>query len=321
TINNVSITYDATKDSIQNVLDRINNSAAGVTASFDSQNNRFVLTNKTTGDIGIGMADVTGNFLAATGLAGGTLARGQNLLYTVNGGAQLVSQSNTITSASSGITGLNVTALQLGSASITVGSDTNKINTAIQTFISSYNTVQSYISSQMNVTTASDGTVSAGILTGDSEANGIASSLRSLAFSFASSSGSPNSISSLADLGIQTNGQNNTLALSNSTALNSALANNLNAIQSFFADSTNGWVNPFTKYLTNTIGDDGSLTSHQASLTKQSSAIDTQIANLEKTITAESNRWTAEFQQMEQVQASINQQLQYLTQQINNGTL
>ncbi|MGH7868842.1 MAG: flagellar filament capping protein FliD, partial [Candidatus Dormibacteraceae bacterium] len=120
---------------------------------------------------------------------------------------------------------------------------------------------------------------------------------------------------------IQTNGQDNTLALSNSTTLDAALTNNLNAVQSFFTDSSSGWGTPFDTYLTNTIGDDGSLTSHQASLTKQSSAIDAQIAALEKTITADSNRWTAEFQQMEQVQATVNQQLQYLTQQINNGTL
>lgn len=321
TINGVSITYNSSSDNIQNVLDRINNSAAGVTASFDAQNDRFVLTNKSTGDVGIALQDVTGNFLAATGLAAGSLTRGKNLLYTVDGGTQLVSQSNTITAASSGITGLNVTALQLGSTTVGVASDTGKISSAIQTFVTSYNNAQSYISSQMTVNTASDKAVTAGVLTGDSEANGIASTLRSMAFSFASSSGATGKINSLADLGIQTNGQNNTLSLSDTSSLNDVLTNNLSAVQSFFTDAASGWSTPFENYLTNTIGDDGSLTSHQANLTKQSSAIDDQIAALEKTITADSNRWTAEFQQMEQVQASINQQLQYLTQQINNGTL
>ena len=38
------------------------------------------------GDIGISVEDVTGNFAAATGLTGGTVERGKNLLYTVNGG-------------------------------------------------------------------------------------------------------------------------------------------------------------------------------------------------------------------------------------------
>jgi len=34
--------YNAANDSIANVMDRINNSAAGVTASYDTVNDRFV---------------------------------------------------------------------------------------------------------------------------------------------------------------------------------------------------------------------------------------------------------------------------------------
>ncbi len=321
TINGVAINYNAGADSIQDVLDRINNSSAGVSASFDAQANRFVLANKTTGDIGIGLQDVTGNFLAATGLASATLARGQNLLYTVNGGAQLVSQSNTISPASSGITGLNVTALQAGTTTVTVGNDTNKISTAVQTFISSYNLTQSYISSQMGVTTAADGSVTAGLLTGDPDANGIASSLRSLGFAFGYASAGSSGVTTLADLGIQTNGQDNTIKMSDPTVLTNTLTNNLQAVTSFFTDAKQGWAAQFNTYLNNTIGDNGTLVTHQTTLTKQSTDIDTQIANLEKTITADSNHWTTEFQQMEQVQATVNQQLQYLTQQINNGTL
>ena len=58
-------------------MNNINESAAGVTASYDPVNNKFVLANNTTGDVGISMQDVTGNFLAATGLAGGTLRHGK----------------------------------------------------------------------------------------------------------------------------------------------------------------------------------------------------------------------------------------------------
>jgi len=43
------------------------------------------------------MQDVTGNFLAATGLSGGTLQHGANLQYNINGGGTLTSLSNTIT--------------------------------------------------------------------------------------------------------------------------------------------------------------------------------------------------------------------------------
>jgi len=322
TINGVSLSYDAANDSVQNVIDRINNSAAGVTASFNAQTNGFVLTNNTTGDVGIAVQDVTGNFLAATGLTQGTLAHGKNLLYTLNGGTtQLVSQSNTITQDSSNVTGLSVTALATGSITATVSSDTSKIQTAIQSFTTAYNAVQSYITSQSATSTDSSGNVTAGILTGDQSANDIASSLRSLSFSAVSAPGLPTSLNQLADLGLQTNGQDNTVTLADSSRLTTALTNNLASVQSLFADPTNGLAAQLNKFLTGTIGDNGSLTQHQTSLTQQSSSIDTQVANLEKTITADSARWTAEFQAMEQATAQANQELTYLSQSITNGAL
>jgi flagellar hook-associated protein 2 len=320
TINGVTINYNASTDSLQNVLARINNSSAGVTATYDSQNDRFVVANKTTGDIGIGMQDVTGNFLAATGLTAGALTHGKNLLYILNGGSQqLVSQTNTITQDSSNIAGLTVNALTEGTATITVGSDTNSIKTAIQSFINDYNTVQNYIGLQTSSTTDSTGNVTAGILASDQDANSIISNLRSL--SFAPISGLTGTLDQLAKLGIQTNGKDNTIQLSDSTALDNALAGNLNAVINLFSDSTNGVAVKLDNYLTKTIGDSGTIPVHQASLTKQSTSIDTQIANLEKTIAADSAHWTTEFQAMETAQAQITQETQYLTQSITNGTL
>jgi flagellar hook-associated protein 2 len=320
TINGVTINYDASSDSIQNVLDSINNSSAGVTASYDTLNNRFTLTNNSTGDTGISMQDVTGNFLAATGLSGGTLTRGQNLLYTLNGGSQqLVSQSNTITSDSSGITGLSVTALNTGSTTVTVSSNTSAISSAIQKFITDYNAVQGAITSQQLVTTSSTGTVTPGPLTGDQTATDIAENLRSLSFS--AGSGLSSSITSIGDLGIDTNGQDNTLTLSDSDTLNNALANNLNAVQSFFADSTNGMATQLNNYITDITGTDGELTNHQASLTQQYNNLTTQISNLETKITSDSAQWTSEFEAMEQAESQANQELTYLSEQVTNGSL
>ena len=322
TINGVAINYSASADSIQNVLDRITNSAAGVSASYDSLNNRFLLTDKTTGDMGIVMQDVAGkgNFLAATGLASGALQHGQNLLYTINDGPQLASQSNTISSASSGITGLSVTALQKNStATITISSDTSTISSAINQFITDYNAVQTSISAQQIVTTDSTGKVNPGTLTGDLTASNIASQLRASVFS--SLPGLSGTIKMLSNLGIQTNGQDNTLKLTDPTALTNALTNNLSGVKAFFSDATNGWATEVNNFLKNTIGDNGTVTNHQASLTLQTNNITTQIANLEKKITSDSSHWTAEFQAMELAQSQVNQELTYLSQQVANGTL
>jgi flagellar hook-associated protein 2 len=318
-INGVAINYNASTDSIQNVLDRINDSTAGVTATYDTLNDRFVLANKTTGDVGISMQDVTGNFLQATGLSGGALQHGQNLVYTLNGNAQqLVSQSNTITQSSSSIAGLSVTAAQAGIATMTVSNDTNKVSTAIQQFVTDYNAVQTAISSQQIVTTAADGTVTPGTLTADQTANGVASSLRSLVGSLVP--GLSGAVSMLSALGIQSNGQDNTLSVDTDT-LNDSLVNNLDDVQAFFSDPTNGMATQLNNYLTDTIGDNGTLTNHQASLTQQSNDINTQISNLEVKITADTQHWTSEFQAMEQAEEQANQELTYLSEQVSNGSL
>jgi flagellar hook-associated protein 2 len=319
-INGVTISYNAATDSIQNVLDRISNSAAGVTATYDAVNDRFVLANKSGGDVGIALEEVAGkgNFLTATGLAGGTLVHGQNLAYTVNGGPQLISQSNTVTQASSGIAGLAFTALAEGPVTITVANDTDKIRTAIEKFIADYNTVQSYITTQAAVSTDSSGKVTAGLLTGDMDASRIANSLRSLSFSPVSLPGLTSALDQLGDLGIQTNGKDNTIKLGNASALDDALAGHLDRVKALFSDASQGLAAQLDAYITKTIGDSGTLINHQTSLTKQSTAIDTQIASLEKIIASESAQWTKAFQAMETAQSQINQQLSYLSQQVAN---
>ena len=319
TINGVAINYDASTDSIQDVLDSINNSAAGVTASYDTINNRFELTDNTTGNVDISAQDVTGNFLAATGLSSGTLQSGQNLLYTLNGGTQeLVSQSNTITQDSSSIAGLSVTASQTGSATVSVTSDTSAITTAIQQFVSDYNTLQTMITSDQAVTTSSSGAVTPGVLTGDLTANGIATSLRSLITG--SVPGLTGAVSMLSDLGIQTNGQNNTLSVDTST-LDSAVAANINNVETLFTDPTNGLATQLNNFITDATGANGTVTNHQASLSQQVTSLNTQISNLETKITAETATWTSEFTAMESAEQQSNQELTYLSEQITGGSL
>jgi flagellar hook-associated protein 2 len=317
-INGVSINFSTTSDSLQNVIDRINSSTAGVTASYDSVNDRLMLTSKSTGDMGISLQDVTGNFLAATGVSTGTLSRGKNLLYSVNGGDQIVSQSNTITADSSGIAGLSITALAEDTTTVAVSSDGSKIKQAINDFIAAYNQAQSLIDTQTASSTDANGKVTAGLLASESEANDIASVLRRTVDAVVSSLGG--SIKSLDDLGITANGNDNTLTVSDAGKLDSALANNLNEVKSLFTDSTSGLAISLAAYLDKTAGDDGTLVAKQDSLTKQSANIDTQIADLERQVQAYSERMTASFVAMETAQATINQQLTYLTKQFSSST-
>lgn len=316
-INGVSITFSATTDTVQSVLDRINNSAAGVTASYDALNDRFLLSSKTTGDMGFALEDVTGSFLAATGLSGGTLERGKNLLYTVNGGDQLVSQSNTISAASSGLTGISVTALKEGAVSVTVASDTAKIKSAITGFIDAFNRVQNVIETNTASSTDSKGVVTAGTLANESDADEIAKRLRSLVYS--SLSGLSGVLDHLADLGIKTSGNDNKLTVEDSELLDGALQNKLGDVRQLFADETNGLGKRLTDYLDKTIGENGTLVTHQTTLTKQATDITTQMADLERMVQASKEQMTARFVAMETAQAKLNQQLNFLLKQFNQS--
>jgi flagellar hook-associated protein 2 len=322
TINGVSFNYNTGTDSLQDILNNINHSAANVSASYDPVNNRFVLANDTTGDVGISMQDVTGNFLTATGLSGGTLIHGKNLLYNLNGSPQqIVSQSNTIDSTSSGILGLSVTALATGTTTVNVSSDTSTISTAIQKFVTDYNAAQTFITGQQAVTTAADGSVTPGTLTGDTNTNDIATTLRSLAGAVEAITGTSGKVSSLTDMGFKSNGNDNTIALSNASTLTSLLTTNLNDIKALFSDPTKGLAVQMDKFITNTTGTDGTLTVRQTDLTQQSTSIGTQISNLETKISNDMNQWNSEFQAMETAQAQTNSELTYISQGVANGSL
>ncbi|MEI2727103.1 MAG: flagellar filament capping protein FliD [Verrucomicrobiota bacterium] len=316
-INGVSITYSV-GDSAATLLKRINDSAAGVSAAYDTVNDRFVLSNKITGDIGLGLEDVTGNFLAATGLSGGTLERGQNLRYTIDGGSELISQSNTITESSSGIAGLSVTALAEGAATVTVSTDTAKIKTAINDFLTEYNKTQSGIDTQTASTTDAKGKVTAGILASDGDAAEIATRLRRLVTDQVAGLGTV--LNQLEDMGIVSNGNDNTLKLDDETKLDAALANHLTTVETLFTDPTNGLAVKLNDYLEKTAGESGSLVGKQDNLTRAATDIDTQIADMERIILSNRQRMVDSFVAMETAQSLLNQQLKFLEQRFGTSS-
>jgi len=310
TINGVTINFNASSDSINDVLNRINQSGAGVNASYDPITNRFTLTDQNTGDIGIAVQDVTGNFLAATGLANGTLQHGQNLLYTVNGGPTLSSQTNTISAASSGITGLSLTALGTGPFTVNVAADTSTIASAITAFVNQYNTVQSLIDTQTAPSTDSTGTTTPGLLEGDNVVYSLNQTLRQMVN--APVSGLSGAIQQLANLGFQSNGNNDSLSTTDTTTLDNALATNLAGVQALFTNATTGLAVQLNTYLTQAVSDTGGLATEESSLTQQGQGITTQINHIQAQAQADQTKYTNEFVAMETAESTINAQMAYL---------
>lgn len=311
-VNGVEIAYDSAVDSVSAVLQRINDSEAGVSASYDPVNDRFQLTNKVTGDVGISIEDITGNFAVAARLSTGVLERGTDLVYTINSGGELRSQTNTISEATSGIPGLSINVQAEGEATITVGSDVDAIKNEIKDFIEAYNKVQSLIETQTASSTDANGKVTAGVLADDGDADAIAFSLRRL--SYGQMDGLPGGLRSLDGLSITTSGDNNLLTIASDEKLSEAISQNLAGVQALFADESTGIAKKLDDFLEKTIGEDGTLVTKQDTLTKQASGIDTQIADMERIVQANRERMIQSFLIMEETQAKINQQLSFLQQ-------
>jgi flagellar hook-associated protein 2 len=260
--------------------------------------------------------------LTATGLSGGTLNEGKNLLYTINGGStQIESTTNTIDDTSSGIANLTVTALDTGTTKISIGSDTSTISSAIEQFVSDYNSLQTYISTEQELSTASSGSNIPGTLTGDSESSEIANQLRSIVNGVENITGTSGAVTQLADLGFESNGANNLISLTSSSALTSMLQEHLSDVAALFSDTTNGMATLMSSFITSTLSSDGSLTARTDNLTTQQSSIQTQISNLEIKITNDSNEWDSEFQAMETAESKANSELTYISQEVSSGSL
>jgi len=157
TINGVIFNVDATTDSLQTILSRINNSNAGVTASYDESTGKVALTQKSTGsgnEIVLGAADDTSNLLYALKLSsnnppvGGAADTytGTDAQLSLNGGSTQTFSSNTIDGL---IPGVTLTLNNTGNATVNVSTDIDSIVGTIKDFVNEYNGIMNYINSKI----------------------------------------------------------------------------------------------------------------------------------------------------------------------------
>ena len=315
-INGVSISYSSSS-TLASVLNSINDSAAGVQASFDSGLNRIVLKNKEAGNRGVVLAQSgSSNFLTAFGLTGGTLSSGTDLVYSINGGATAKARSNTIKDADSGLTGLTITASKVGTTTINSANDTGAARSAVDALVTSVNRVQSLISSLTVSNRDAAGKITAGVLAYDQTIFQLGSSLRSL-LSLQLSGGPSTTIRGLADLGYSTTGYTNELSATNSASLNTALSSQLSEVQKFFSTTTTGLSERITSFVKPMVDENsGTLPQRQKGLTEQSSKLDDQLVAMERRVQSNRERLLAGFRAMEAAQAKSNSQMQFLNQKL-----
>jgi flagellar hook-associated protein 2 len=288
-------------------MSRINKSGAGVTAAYDPAGDRVTLTNNTTGDTGLGIAEDSGGLLASLGLTGGTTTRGDNALFTVNDGDTLTSASNTFDSTTHGITGLSVTVNSESTQTVTVESDTSSMQTAIQNFLDKYNAVQDFIDTNTKTTVAGTA-VTTSVLSDNREVQEWSRRLRSMVFD--SVTGVTGTVQRLDNLGIDFDSTSGHLTVKNADKLTTALADHPDDVQAFFLTPTTGLVSKGFTYLTTLMSADND---QQERLNKASSDLDDQIKTLQSRLDTERERLTNSFIQMLDAQSKAQSQNTTLT--------
>jgi flagellar hook-associated protein 2 len=314
-VNGVSIAYNINTDSLTTVMNRINASSAGVKAVYDSATNNVVLTNTSTGDVGLGANDLipTGGqvgLLGALGLtSASTLQHGKNALFTVNGGPSKSSASNTFSAASLGIPGLTVTAGTATTQTITVAPDTASMTTAIQAFVTDYNTLQTAISADTAITTGSNGQPKTAVLSNDMDVPNWGSDLESMVF--ATVPGLSGTINQLAQLGLDFD-ETGQLSLKDTTKLQDALTNHGADVGAYFGHSSTGMAVSVNSYLDQLLSPVGALANKSSALVSDTTDINTQITALQAQLDQERANLTTEFEAMQAAQTTAQSQLNYL---------
>jgi flagellar hook-associated protein 2 len=307
-INGVSISYNTGTDTLTSLINKINVSSAGVTASYDPTNDQMILTNSITGNTAVNVSDTSGNLMASLGLTGtgATLTDGTNLLYSVNGGSVQSITSNNLTGANMGVPGLAVTVNTTGTQTLQVTTNPTDIANDIQSFITDFNTLQTAIQNDTQITTVNGSTVTS-LLSSEHEVGDWATQMEDVAFSGGAASGAP--YTSLDSLGIDFTGTTAQLAISDTGTLSAALSGNPAGVEAFFTTAKTGFGSMVNSSLSDIIGQD---TSEQAALQTQSTALGDQITVMQSQLDAETATLNAEFTAMESFEAETQTESQTL---------
>jgi flagellar capping protein FliD len=157
TINGVRITIDAGVDNLREVMNKINNSGAGVKASYDPTADRLTLTQVLNDDvtatrISLGDPADTSNFLEASNLTqDSTIVTDVGSLrltsaFSVNG-INYVRKNNEVADVVDKVA-LTLNGLTSGPVSLTIEQDSERISSAILDFIVEWNTTMETINAK-----------------------------------------------------------------------------------------------------------------------------------------------------------------------------
>lgn len=316
--NKTQITLGAGDNNLNGLVDAINNSGAGVTASISDSGSgskpySMVLTANNLGATSMELNDVPAGG-SATNLLGTTnnnANQGSAASFELNG-IPVVSPTNTVTDV---IPGLTFSLLQTttgsttndGSVTLSLASDTTSLSSALSDLATNYNAVLTQLAAQTGL--------NSGLLDGDNSILSTASDLQQLA-NYQAPGGNN---TSLATLGITFD---DTGQMSfDPTALSGLSSSQLTSAFAYLGSSTTGFgaiANQLTQ-LTDPVS--GTLTAEETGLNNENTDLSNHITTLNDQLTTMQNALTTQLEAADAACAELESQQNELTSNIESVDL
>jgi len=351
---------------LDSLISSINsNTKVGVKAHYDQTNGQFILTSTETGNraIALGSSSDSSNFLSAMGLNGAVQNVGKNAIYSVDGvfgGADQVSQSNSISDAVEGVTFDLYDVTGASGSVVNINADTETASKAITDFVDAYNEVTKLVYSRLTEErnweltaltddeikslgdadlTAYEDAFKVGLLSGDNTLRSVRSQMRLVMSSIVP--GVDKLFDSLSDLGITTGTIGSdykdtmvgTLSISNKEKLEQALAENPDKVAALFnQDSTDTNKMGIARRLKATLNEftksDGLLTKRvgrsgvasNSEMDKQISLINNQIVAQEERLKSREEALLKQFASLETAMSNYQSQATAFSNQLSQLT-
>lgn len=327
--------------SITNMMKKINSSNADVTMAYDSLNDRFTLTSKTTGQgVDINIEDTDGLMASLFGTKDdGSFAvvDGENAILEVNG--QTI-ERNTNSFDIQGVM-VTITAETNEATTVNASSNNDSIVKGIKDFVEAYNTMVKAITAKTTeaadykdypaLTEAQKKEMSedeiktwekkaqTGLLRGDSTLRSLLTELRSNLYKKAEENGI-----ALYDLGIVTN-TDGTLKIDSEAKLTTAIETRLEDVKTLFTDSNNGLATNINKtidkyaktssaspgILVTKAGYKDTASATENNINKQIKSLKEYLERLQDTYDKQKNRYWKKFTTLEKLISNGNSTASY----------
>jgi flagellar hook-associated protein 2 len=325
TIDGQAVTIKA-GESASNFAASINNNSNLDVYATATQSGNIVLSDRATGD-------QTGTNYIQVVDGGGAMSEitadakpGQNAEYAVDGGATQTSASDTV---ADGIPGVTLTLSSVtGSNPVTVNVSapavsSSNVSTAVQQFITDYNTAITDIQTQLSTTPADTNGTETGTLYDDQDLKNLLSQMRSAMYATVSGV-SGGALNSMLDVGVSTGATTGTGTESaaslagdltlNTTQLTNAITANPEAVQQLLG----GWANSFSSLVGTEADAGGTITQRIDGNTSEVSDLGNQISSMQASLTDQENQLVQQFAAMESALSSNSSESSWLTEQINS---